>query len=136
MNTVTPYLLYEDVASALAFLSRAFGFTETLRYDDPAGYISHAEMRCGDGIIMLGDPGPSYRNPQRLGAVTVQIHVQVDDVDAAYARSRDAGAVITREPEDHADGERRFSATDPEGHLWTFGRQFRDVPVSQWHRER
>lgn len=135
MNTVTPYLLYEDVASSLAFLSRAFGLTETLRYDDPAGYISHAEMRHGDGTIMLGHPGPAYRSPIHLGTTTVQIHVQVNDVDTACVRARDAGAVITSELEDHTDGERRFSATDPEGHVWTFGHTFRDVPVSQWHKK-
>ncbi|SEO17215.1 VOC family protein [Cryobacterium luteum] len=140
MNAVTPYLLYEDVASALVFLSRAFGFgfgfTETLRYNDPSGYISHAEMRRGNGTIMLGDPGPSYRSPKHVRATTVQIHVQVDDVDAAYARARAADAVITSELEDHANGERRFSPTDPEVHVWTFGHPFRDVPVSQWHTER
>ncbi|WP_104129421.1 glyoxalase/bleomycin resistance/extradiol dioxygenase family protein [Cryobacterium sp. N21] len=130
MNAVNPYLLYEDVASALVFLSRAFGFgfgfgfTETLRHDDPSGSISHAEMRRGNGTIMLGDPGPSYRSPKHVRATTVQIHVQVDDVDAAYARARAAGAVITSELEDHADGERRFSVTDPEVHVWTSATHF------------
>jgi len=130
--TVTPCLLYEDVAAALDFLTRAFGFTETLRYDDPAGYVSHAEMRHGDGAIMLGDPGPDYRGPKRLGATTVQLHVQVDDADALCARAHSAGAEITREPEDHPHGERSFSATDPEGHVWTFGQTLRDVPAEEW----
>ena len=130
--TVTPCLLYEDVAAALEFLSRAFDFTETLRYDDPAGYVSHAEMRLGDGLIMLGDPGPSYRSPGRLGGTTVQLHVQVDDVDALCARARSAGAQITREPEDQPYGERSFSATDPEGHVWTFGQTLRAVSPEEW----
>ena len=130
--TVTPCLLYEDVATALEFLSRAFDFTETLRYDDPAGYVSHAEMRHGDSVIMLGDPGPSYRGPIRLGATTVQLHVQVDDVDALCARARKAGAQITRELEDQPYGERNFSATDPEGHVWTFGQTLREVPAEEW----
>jgi uncharacterized glyoxalase superfamily protein PhnB len=28
MTAITPYLLYEDVAAAIAFLQRAFGFEE------------------------------------------------------------------------------------------------------------
>lgn len=32
MQTITPYLLYEDVEAALDFLSRTFGFREVLRY--------------------------------------------------------------------------------------------------------
>ncbi len=130
--TVTPCLLYEDVAAALEFLARAFDFTETLRYDDPAGYVSHAEMRLGDGAIMLGDPGPSYRGPARLGGTTVQLHVEVDDVDALCARARSAGATVTREPEDQSYGERSFSATDPEGHVWTFGQTLREVSPEEW----
>ena len=32
MQSVTPYLLYEDCDAALDFLARAFGFEEVLRY--------------------------------------------------------------------------------------------------------
>ena len=132
MNTVTPHLLYEDVETALAFLTRAFGFEETLRYNDPAGYVSHAEMRLGGAVIMMGDPGPDYRGPGRRGGATVQIHVQVDDVDSLCRRAREAGAIITAEPEDHTYGDRSFSARDPEGHEWTFGQTIRDVAPAEW----
>lgn len=124
MTLVTPCLLYEDVESALTFLTRVFGFVETLRYDDPAGYVSHAEMRHGKATIMLGDPGPDYRGPKRLGATTVQLHVDVDDVEAVHERAHEAGADIT--------GERSFTATDPEGHVWTFGQTVRTVPAEEW----
>lgn len=132
MNTVTPHLLYEDVESALSFLTRAFGFEETLRYGDPAGYVSHAEMRLGEAVIMLGDPGPDYRAPGRRGGATVQIHVQVDDVDSLYRRAREAGANITADLEDQSYGDRSFSADDPEGHAWTFGQTIREVAPEDW----
>lgn len=48
--TITPYLLYEDVAAAMEFLARAFGFEEVLRYADPQGDVNHAEMRLGDDV--------------------------------------------------------------------------------------
>jgi DNA-binding transcriptional ArsR family regulator len=43
MQTVTPYLLYEDVDAALALLSKAFGFREELRNTREAGYVNHAQ---------------------------------------------------------------------------------------------
>ena len=39
MQTVTPYLLYEDVAAAIDWLSRAFGFEEQLRFADGDGVV-------------------------------------------------------------------------------------------------
>jgi PhnB protein len=132
MQRITPYLLYEDVAGALDFLSRAFGFEETLRYTGGEGYVNHAEMRLGDGWIMLGDPGDDYRNPRKLGQETVGIHVSVDDVDALFARAKRAGTEITEEPTDQEYGDRRFGAKDPEGHHWWFAQTIRDVSPEEW----
>jgi hypothetical protein len=62
MQVVTPYLLYQDCAGALGFLSGAFGFEETLRYTGEEGYVNHAEMRVGaGGVIYMGNPGEGTR---------------------------------------------------------------------------
>lgn len=130
---VTPYLLYEDVAAALDWLARTFGFRERLRYAADDGTVNHAEMTVGgDGVVMLGDPGPEYRNPEHMGGATVIVHVVVDDVDAHFARARDAGARILREPADEEYGDRRYDAEDPEGHKWSFAQPIREVPREQW----
>jgi uncharacterized glyoxalase superfamily protein PhnB len=131
--TITPYLLYEDVEAALEFLHRAFGFEEVLRYTGAQGYVSHAEMRLGHDVIYLGDPGDGYRNPAALGAATVLIGVGgVDDVDALCERARAAGAMITEEPADQDYGERRFAASDREGHQWHFSKPIREVAPEDW----
>ena len=131
--TSTPYLLYEDVDAALELLARAFGFEEVLRYDDPRGYVSHAEMRLGDDVIHLGDPGEGYRNPSRLGGPTVLVGVSgVEDVDALCERARAAGVQISEEPTDQAYGERRFGAVDREGHHWHFSQPIADVAPEDW----
>ena len=44
---VTPYLLYEDVPAALAWLSEAFGFEERERWVDENGTLSHGELALG-----------------------------------------------------------------------------------------
>jgi uncharacterized glyoxalase superfamily protein PhnB len=130
--TITPYLLYEDVAGALDFLARAFGFEETLRYTGPEGYVNHAEMRIADGVILMGDPGGDYRNPAHLGGRTQMVCVNVEDVDAAFEQARAAGAEITEEPADQAYGERRFMARDPEGHAWSISQPIGNPAPEDW----
>ena len=55
---ITPYLFYEDLAGALKFLSKAFGFKrygKAMRGKD--GKLNHAAMKFGDDFIMMGCPG-------------------------------------------------------------------------------
>jgi len=118
-QAIVPYLLYEDCAAALDWLARAFGFEETLRFTGDEGYVNHAEMRLGEGIVYLGDPGEQYRNPRQVGHETVGIHVTVDDVDAHFARARQAGATVVGEPKNE-HGTRFYRAVDLEGHRWIF----------------
>jgi uncharacterized glyoxalase superfamily protein PhnB len=132
-QTVTPYVLYKEVDQALDFLSRAFGFEEVLRYTGGDGYVNHAEMKVGeDGAIFLGDPGDQYRNPTDLGQETVGLYVMVDDADAHCERARSASAEITEEPVDQEYGHRRYTAVDPEGHVWFFAQETRAVAPEEW----
>jgi len=127
MPRISPYLYYEDVASALDWLSQAFGFRERHRIAGPGGKVVHAEMALADGVIMMGNPGPDYRNPKRLGQTTQNIYVYVDDVEAHFQRAQAAGAKILEEPKDQFYGDRRYGAEDPEGHQWYFAQHVRDV---------
>ena len=127
MPRVTPYLYYEDVAAALAWLARAFGFRERLRMPGPDGSVMHAEMQLADGVVMMGRPGPDYRSPKRLGQVTQSLYVYVDDVNTHFRRAKDAGAKVIEEPADQFYGDRRYGAEDPEGHVWYFAQHVRDV---------
>jgi uncharacterized glyoxalase superfamily protein PhnB len=137
MQTITPYLLYEDCEAALDFLARAFGFEEVLRYTGEGGYITHAEMKVGaEGRIFMGDPGGDFKGPRRLGQETVGIYVEVDDdVDSRCERARGAGATIREEPTDQEYGERRFTAEDLEGHVWYFARKIKEVAPEDWGAE-
>ena len=124
---ITPYLLYENVSGAIDWLTSAFGFVERMRVPGLDGKTAHAEMRLADGVIMMGCPGPEYQNPKRLGHVTQNLYVYVDDVDAHFERAKKAGARILEEPKDQFYGDRRYGAVDPEGHHWYFAQHVRDV---------
>jgi PhnB protein len=120
---VCPYLLYEDASNAAEYLTTAFGFVQRLEQTGAAGRM-HRELVLGeDGLVMLGQAGDSFKSPRRLDAYpSVLIHFYVDDVDALHDRAKAAGADVT-ELETAPVGDRRFTATDPEGQVWVFAQR-------------
>jgi len=126
---ITPYLLYEDVGAALEWLAKAFGLVAFGdRYPGPDGKLTHAQMKLGNGVVMMGWPGPAYRNPKQLGQATQHLYVYVEDVDVLFQRARELGAGVIEEPNDKFYGDRRCALADPEGHQWFFAQHVRDVP--------
>jgi uncharacterized glyoxalase superfamily protein PhnB len=123
---VSPYLLYEDAAREVEYLERAFGFQERRSTTGAAGR-THYELLLGEGgLVMLGQMGESFRSPRSLGVQPPSmVHVYVDDVDKLHERARAAGAEVT-ELETAPVGDRRFTATDPEGQLWVFAQRVKD----------
>ncbi len=134
MPRLTPYLLYEDVAGALDWLAKTFGFRERMRLSGPDGTVNHAEMELAEGVVMMGCPGSDYRNPKRIGHVTQELYVYVDDVDKHFDQAKRAGATIHEEPQDQFYGDRRYRAEDPEGHHWSFAQHVRDVAPEDMKR--
>ncbi len=65
-TAVVPMLAYEDPATAITWLERAFGFREQAdeRYTDENGTIGHAQLEAGEGLIMLASPTPDYQSPK------------------------------------------------------------------------
>jgi uncharacterized glyoxalase superfamily protein PhnB len=116
---IIPTYQYRDAPAAIEFLERAFGFERGHVYPGEDGReIAHAELRHGDGWIMLGsvtDNGLS--TPPGSGTA----YVVVEDADALHARAVEAGAEIVRELTDTDYGSRDFAARDPEGNVWSFG---------------
>jgi len=126
LMAITPYLYYEDVGRAQKFLAKAFGFRKYgIEVRAPDGKISHAAMKFGDALIMMGRPASGYRNPKRLGQATQSLYISVKGVDKHFQRARKAGAFILEEPTDTEYGHRRYGATDPEGHEWFFAQDIR-----------
>jgi uncharacterized glyoxalase superfamily protein PhnB len=120
---VSPYLLYENAAAAVEYLQRSFGF-ELRRSEIGGAGRSHNELLLGeDGLVMLGQAGEGFSSARTLGAFPpAMIHVYVDDVEALHADASDAGADVT-ELELSPVGDRRFTATDPEGQIWVFAQR-------------
>lgn len=123
MNCIA-FLNYDDARTAVDWLEQAFAFERSSVHEAPDGRIAHAELRYGDGMIMLGEAFENdwgMRTPHALGGINQGVYVIVDDIGAHYERARGARAEIVRPLADTDYESREYMARDPEGNIWSFG---------------
>jgi uncharacterized glyoxalase superfamily protein PhnB len=128
---VYPRLAYRDERAALEYLVRVFQFTEhreaRMEFGDREDGSLLAWLQMGSGVVMIGRANADIHrihSPLERGVTSVQMMVAVHDVDAHYAHAVAEGADITMPLEDAFYGERRYEATDLEGHRWHFAESF------------
>ena len=129
--TVTPVLIYPDVRAAVEWLQSALGFEEKVRIGD----AHRSQLAFGtDGALVVADVRRDKVAPSG-GVVTQEIKLRVDDVDAALARAREAGAQVREEPKTYEYGERSCLVEDPFGHRWELTQTVQDVDPAEWGGE-
>jgi uncharacterized glyoxalase superfamily protein PhnB len=119
-----PHGFYENVADALSWLSRIFGFVEDLRYGEPGGPVQGTQMHPGRAWVMLGSTRPGRASPAQLRFETQSSTVFVDDVDAHYHRTKSSGATIVEELHETDYGEPQYGVQDLEGHHCSYQSTF------------
>ncbi|MFF7773960.1 VOC family protein [Streptomyces tanashiensis] len=119
---ICPALRYEDAKAAIRQLTEGFGFTEHAVYEGEDGRVMHAELTCGNGMVMLGSKGSGTAFDRLMadGGPTA-VYVRVDDVDEHHARAVAQGIEIVMPPTDQEYGSRDYTARDAEGNVWSFG---------------
>ena len=129
---IIPSIRYQDCKQAIDWLCATFGFEHHLIVPNEDGGITHAQLVCGEAMIMLGDGhrdaddpfGILNKSPLQLdGLNTAAIYMVVEDVDAHYKKAKSAGAEIVFDiaDQDYGGGSREYTCKDLEGHLWSFG---------------
>ena len=130
LHTVTPRLVVNDGAAAIAFYRAAFG-AEALGapFTDPDGKVIHAEIRIGDSVVMVTeeDAAPTDR-------VTAMMATYWADVDAAWQRALDAGAEVVHPLADQFYGERGGRLRDPFGQQWMLSKRIEIVTSEEMAR--
>lgn len=128
-HSLTPHLVCEGAAQAIAFYQQAFGAVEIDRMPGPGGKIMHATLRIGDALLMLCDDFPEYgsRGPLALQGSAVVIHLYVPDADAVWQRALAAGARPLMPLADAFWGDRYGQLVDPFGHRWSVATHLRDM---------
>ncbi len=128
-DIVLPHVVYQDVAAAIEWLTKTFGFRELYRYGDP---VSGAQMKLGNAVIMIERSKAGRNTPRQAGCVTQSLTIFVEDVDAHYERSKSAGAKIVEDLHETIYGERQYGVEDLDGHHWLFSQHARDVSPDEW----
>jgi len=132
-QSVVPHLVVKGAAEAIDFYVKAFEAKELYRMPTPEGLLMHASLAIGNSQIYLCDEFPNQCSsaPTTLGGTPVTIHLNVEDVDATYARSLEAGAEALMPPDDMFWGDRYGQVVDPFGHRWSMATPVESVDAEQ-----
>jgi PhnB protein len=99
---VTPCLVVQGGAKALAFYAAVFGATERMRFPGPGGTIAHAEMQIGDSVVIIEDESPEQgsKAPPAGGVAgsPSSLFIYVEDVDAVIAHASMNSGIDRRSP--------------------------------------
>src|SRR5438093_11946879 len=105
-HTVTPYITVSGASKLIDFLKQTFDAKEVHVMKTPDGRISHAEIKIGDSVVMLGEASDAWK------ASPSSLYVYVSDTDATYKRALKAGATSIMEPADQFYGDRNGGVKD------------------------
>jgi len=126
VHSVNPYLVVDDPNGLIAFLTHVLDGREVHR-SVFEGQTTHAEVRIGDAVVMIG--GAQGRTP-----APAMLYVYVDDCDAAYARAIAAGAESIMEPADMFYGDRHGGVRDRYGNSWWIATHVENVAPDELAR--
>ena len=133
-SAVTPYLVVDGAAEAIAFYKRAFGAKEHFRLT-MGDKVGHAELDIGGAAIMLSDVFPEHgASPKDLGGSTVALSLYVANADAAFAQAVKAGAIMERPLSDEFYGDRSCRLVDPFGHRWSIQQRLENVTPKEMQK--
>jgi PhnB protein len=130
VSGLTPHIVARGADQAAAWYAEALGAEERGRIAVPDGRFMQIELWFGNAQVMLSDEFVELGvvSPQTLEGSPVVLHLQVDNVDTAWNRAVEAGAIVRQPLADQVWGERYGQFTDPFGHRWGLAQHLRDVP--------
>ena len=119
LGGLLPYLSLSSATAASEFYQRAFGAREVARHPlDEKGRTMHIHLYINGSSLMLSDAYPEYghtlEKPQAFN-----LTLQVDDIDAWWARAIAAGAESVMPVQLMFWGDRYGQLRDPFGVMWS-----------------
>jgi uncharacterized glyoxalase superfamily protein PhnB len=139
-TAVTPFIVVDKPAEAIAFCEKVFGArvkNVTSFGSGEEAVIVHAELDFGNGRLQLGAPSPQYRTvlPPGDGNACYSLGVHVPDVDRVLELAVAHGATVREPAADFVSGDRYASILDPCGVRWTIMSRVEDLSEEEsFHR--
>ena len=142
---IVPHLVVRDAAQAVAFYVRAFQAMVLYRSPSPSGHGEHIHLRIWESLLQVSTEEPAYRrekvegallaSPETLAGSTCVFQIGVANVDEAFDRAVEGGAVPVLPPTDMFWGDRYGWVSDPFGHVWALS-QVKEVLSAEEVEER
>ena len=122
-GALSTMLNVSDVAAAVAFYQKAFGFTKRGIMKGPDGKPIHAELTLRGTTLMLGPENPArgMRSAKTVGASPAGLYLYVENVDKTVAKAVGLGATAQGSVMDMFWGDRCGMVVDPDGYGWMVG---------------
>lgn len=137
-NSLSPYLVMKDAASAIEFYKKAFGAKEIGRITMPDGKVGHAEIEIGNSRFMLSEEIPAWgsKSPQTLNGTPVGLCLYVEEVDEVFNNAIEAGAKVENNMyvKNQFYGDRSGNLIDPFGHKWTIATHIEDLSFKEMQK--
>ena len=126
---VAPWVMTDNTAALLDFITSAFDGEELARVPLEDGTIGHGEIRVGDTVVLAFDRRPDWP------AMPSMLRVYVPDADTAMAAAVAHGARVVTDVGDSAWGDRGGRVRDPFGNIWWVVSRSEQVTADEgWHR--
>lgn len=138
-ETVIPTLIYDDLQTAIDWLSKYFGFSVVWRIQDHGALLA-----LGEGSVYVRPPRQIGTGAARMATGGIQpmgaagagcsgsLTWRLDDVTIHYENVLRLGATILQQPTDEVYGERQYAVADLAGNRWVFSQTTRDVDPAEW----
>ena len=145
-TALTPFIIVEKPAEAIAFYEAVFGAklkNSTAMGSGGEAVIVHAELDFGNGYLQLGAPTAQFKTvlPPGDGTACYSLGLYVPDVDRVVELALEHGAVLREPAMDFVSGDRYASILDPFGIRWTIMSRIEDLSeeesfrrVNEWSR--
>ena len=127
-RAVTPYLFAQNASRLIEFIAKAFGGSEVYRKERSDGAITHAEIRIGDSMLMIGEATAQF------GPMPTSIYLYVADSDSVYQKALEIGGISVFPIMTLPNGERYGGVKDPCGNIWWIATHVEDVSPEEEER--
>ena len=122
-SAVSAALTVSDIAAAVSFYQKAFGFSKRAIMNGPDGKPVHAELTLRGTTLMLGPESEQMgrRSAKSVGASPATLYIYVENVDKVVEQAAKLGAKPQGPVMDMFWADRCGNVVDPDGYTWMVG---------------
>lgn len=115
-NSVSPYLLVQNMLKTLELLERVFN-ARVVHQHERNGKLVHVSVKIDDSIVMLG------QIDENESLTPCHVHVYVPNITAVFNKAIEQGCTIIQPLVKRDDGDIRGAFKDTNNISWWIGNQ-------------